>query len=233
MVSFVERNNIMDIIGHTASTTLKPQISAPVVPTSLDTLGILKSWLKISVLKHLSAYPKSDVLELSNHICVVTHIVESALWYWGKISNWGFSTLPQIFLSHLHHIASRLRFLSEKGLEEADLAFKRDAYLGPAPVSLEQYSEVVKQQDLGAELVTRPHVEAALGDVYGIDKMISVLGPAQTQGEPFVSMGMLVLVKPLLLAVLSTLCTLRCLFLMPSMRLAILSRFSLHNTINL
>lgn len=46
----------MDIIGHTASTTLKPQITAPVVPTSLDTLGIPEVVIENLVLKHLSAY---------------------------------------------------------------------------------------------------------------------------------------------------------------------------------
>ena len=56
----------MDIIGRTAPTTLKPQISAPAVPTSIDMLGVPEVVIENLVLKHLSAYPKSDVLEPSN-----------------------------------------------------------------------------------------------------------------------------------------------------------------------
>ncbi|CAK2987835.1 AAA family ATPase [Vibrio crassostreae] len=179
----------MDIIGRTAPTILKPQISAPAVPTSIDMLGVPEVVIENLVLKHLSAYPKSDVLDLSNYLCVVTHIVESTLAVLRTKSLIEvFQPTSNLSLSSASH--SHVRYsLSEKGLEEADLAFKRDAYLGPAPVSLTQYSDVVKQQDLRAELVTRPHVETALNDVYGVDKMISVLGPAINSGRALLLYG--------------------------------------------
>ena len=46
---------------------------------ALETSTVPEVVIENLVLKHLSAYPKSDVLELSNYLCVVTHIVESAL----------------------------------------------------------------------------------------------------------------------------------------------------------
>ncbi|PMG99990.1 AAA family ATPase [Vibrio lentus] len=179
----------MDMRGIPSPSNLKPQISAPMVPTSIEMLGVPEVVVENLLLKHLSAYPKSDVLELSNYLCVVTHIVENGL---AVLRN---KSLIEVFqptstLSLESSSHSHVRYsLSEKGLEEADLAFKRDAYLGPVPVSLKQYTEIVEQQDLRAELVTRPDVEAALSDVYGVQKMISVLGPAINSGRALLLYG--------------------------------------------
>ncbi|KDN28134.1 AAA family ATPase [Vibrio sp. D420a] len=179
----------MDMRGTRITTHLKPQISAPLVPTSFDMLGIPEVVVENLVIKHLSAYPKSDVLELSNYLCVVTHIVESALAVLRKKSLIEvFQPNSNLSVNTLSH--SHVRYsLSEKGLEEAELAFKRDAYLGPAPVSLEQYCEIVKAQDLRAQLVTRPDVEEALHDVYGVESKVPVLGPAINSGRALLLYG--------------------------------------------
>jgi predicted ATPase with chaperone activity len=179
----------MDIRGKKRTADLKPQISAPLVPTSSQMLGVPEVVIENLVLKHLSAYPKSDVLELSNYLCVVTHIVENALAVLRKKSLIEvFQPNENLAINTLSH--SHVRYsLSEKGLEEADLAFKRDAYLGPAPVSLDQYCEVVKAQDLRAQLVSRPDVEAALSDVYGVESKVPVLGPAINSGRALLLYG--------------------------------------------
>ena len=179
----------MDIRGRKRTSDLKPQISAPLVPTSSEMLGVPDVVIENLVLKHLSAYPKSDVLELSNYLCVVTHIVENALAVLRKKSLIEvFQPNESLAINTLSH--SHVRYsLSEKGLEEADLAFKRDAYLGPAPVSLDQYCEIVKAQDLRAQLVSRPDVEAALSDVYGVESKVPVLGPAINSGRALLLYG--------------------------------------------
>jgi predicted ATPase with chaperone activity len=179
----------MDMRGTRATTNLKPQISAPLVPTSSDMLDIPEVVVENLVMKHLSAYPKSDVLELSNYLCVVTHIVENALAVLRKKSLIEvFQPNSNLSINTLSH--SHVRYsLSEKGLEEAENAFKRDAYLGPAPVSLEQYCEIVKAQDLRVQLVTRPDVEQALHDVYGVESKVPVLGPAINSGRALLLYG--------------------------------------------
>ncbi|KOO12152.1 AAA family ATPase, partial [Vibrio xuii] len=73
--------------------------------------------------------------------------------------------------------------LSEAGLYQAELAFKKDAYLGPAPVSLGDYESMVQAQDVRAQLITRPDVTYAMRDVYGAERMTSVLGPAINSGR--------------------------------------------------
>lgn len=180
----------MNIGGNKRTKLLRPQISAPSVPTSIDTLDVPAVVVENLVLKHLSAYPKSDVLALSQLLCVVTHIVEDALAVLRKKSLIEvFQPTNDIYSSHnLSH--SHVRYsLSEKGQDDADLAFKRDAYLGPVPVSLDQYCAIVKAQDLRVDLVTRTDVETALDDVYGAERMIGVLGPAINSGRALLLYG--------------------------------------------
>ena len=61
----------MDIRGIPSPSNLRPQISSPMVPTSIEMLGVPEVVIENLLLKHLSAYPKSDVLELSNYLCVL------------------------------------------------------------------------------------------------------------------------------------------------------------------
>ena len=46
-------------------TELTPQAPEPAVPTTFDELGVPKVVVENLVLKHLAAYPKSDVLQLT------------------------------------------------------------------------------------------------------------------------------------------------------------------------
>ncbi|MGC9462333.1 ATP-binding protein, partial [Vibrio genomosp. F10] len=71
----------------------------------------------------------------------------------------------------------------------ADNAFAKDAYLGPTPISLSEYDQMVKAQDVRARVVTKADVTHALSDVYGADRMISVLGPAINSGRALLLYG--------------------------------------------
>ncbi|ELI5734350.1 AAA family ATPase [Vibrio fluvialis] len=168
---------------------LIPQASAPIVPTVLDDLHVPSAVLENLLLKQLSAYPKSDVLQLTRLMAIGSHMVEDLLAILRKKS------LVEVFraegtYSQPTNAAGHIRYgLSEAGMAQADIAFKRDAYLGPAPVSLEDYHHMVEAQDVRAHLVTRPDVTLALSDVYGAERMISVLGPAINSGRALLLYG--------------------------------------------
>lgn len=169
---------------------LTPQADAPAVPVSIEDLGIPAVVLENLVIKHLSAYPKSSILELSAQLGVVSHLVENMVAQLRQRScvevyqaelNTGYSDTTQ---------SGNVRFaLSEQGLEEADNAFKKDAYLGPMPVSLTQYEKLVELQDVRANLVKRGDVDRALQDVYGSERLASVLGPAINSGRALLLYG--------------------------------------------
>ena len=58
---------------------LVPQITPPKVPSNIEGLGIPVSVVENLVLKHLSAYPKIDLVELTQRLGVVSTIVDLAL----------------------------------------------------------------------------------------------------------------------------------------------------------
>jgi len=165
---------------------LIPQISPPAVPSDEESLGVPPVVTENLLLKHLSAYPKSDLVELTHRMCVVSHIVETALAHL-RSKSWVEVYQP---MSSSGSAYNKVRYgLTELGLAEAELAFRKDAYIGPVPVSLTQYWDIVKQQDLRNQPITRPDVERALSDVYGAERIIPVLGPAINSGRALLLYG--------------------------------------------
>jgi hypothetical protein len=73
--------------------------------------------------------------------------------------------------------------LTERGRASAQDAFARSGYLGPAPVPLEAYSQVVREQSVRDRLVTRELMRAAFTDVVLNAEMLDRLGPALNSGK--------------------------------------------------
>ncbi len=172
---------------------LTPQADAPKVPTSFEDLGVPKVVLENLLLKHLSAYPKSDILHLTRSMGINSHLIEEMLSNLRKKSKVEvFQASPDGFLSQGSggNSGGAVRYaLSESGLQEADVAFAKDAYLGPAPVSLTDYDEMVKAQDVRIRVVTKDDVTHALSEVYGAERLIGVIGPAINSGRALLLYG--------------------------------------------
>lgn len=169
-------------------TELTPQAPQPPVPTSFDDLGIPKAVVENLVIKHIAAYPKSDILQLTKLLCINSHMIEDV------IAGLRSKSMVEVFQAASSTFSTQstgnVRYgLSESGLQEADAAFVKDAYLGPVPVSLIQYSEMVQAQDVRAQMVNRADVEYALSDVLGAHRMVGVLGPAINSGRALLLYG--------------------------------------------
>jgi hypothetical protein len=141
-------------------TELTPQAPEPPVPTTFDDLGIPKAVVENLVIKHIAAYPKSDILQLTKLLCINSHMIEDI------IAGLRAKSLVEVFQaassSFSVQTSGHVRYgLSESGMQEADTAFIKDAYLGPVPVSLNAYSEMVTAQDVRAQMVNRDDVEYA------------------------------------------------------------------------
>ncbi|ANZ10884.1 AAA family ATPase [Vibrio parahaemolyticus] len=166
---------------------LVPQINPPKVPSAVEGLGIPASVVENLVLKHLAAYPKCDLVELTQRLCVVSNIVELAL---AQLRKRSWVEVYQPASDKLSHSYSNVRYsLTEFGLAEADIAYRKDPYIGPVPVSLEDYWTVVEGQDLRKNPITRTDVERALSDVFGSEHLIPVLGPAINSGRAMLLYG--------------------------------------------
>ncbi|CAM3179021.1 AAA family ATPase [Vibrio rarus] len=168
---------------------LTAQADAPVIVSNFDGLDVPQVVIENLIVKHLAAYPKSDVLKLARLLGIVTHLIEEILADLRK------KAVVEVFQPESQSIfsessKSHIRYgLSEQGQAQAENAFKKDAYIGPVPVSLRVYNKMVKAQDLRANLISRPDVERALNDVYGAQRLVPVLGPAINSGRALLLYG--------------------------------------------
>ncbi|KJY85006.1 ATPase AAA [Vibrio galatheae] len=167
---------------------LTPQAESPPVPTSFDALELPKAVLENLLLKHLAAYPKSDILQLTKLMCINSHMIEDML---GDLRAKSQVEVFQGQGSGFNATSTgNVRYgLSEQGMQEADTAFAKDAYLGPVPVSLSSYETMVRAQDVRARMVNRQDVTHALEEVLGADRMIGYLGPAINSGRALLLYG--------------------------------------------
>lgn len=68
--------------------------------------------------------------------------------------------------------------LTQKGLDRAETAFARSGYVGPAPVSLDEYIRQVRLQTIGEVTVTREQITGALGPLVLSDQTMMRIGRA-------------------------------------------------------
>jgi hypothetical protein len=73
--------------------------------------------------------------------------------------------------------------LTERGRGSALAALTASGYIGPAPVPLAQYVELVRKQAVRAHAVTREHMHKAFADVILPPAMLDRLGPAVNSGK--------------------------------------------------
>lgn len=171
---------------------LNPQVDPPPVPISVKDLGIPEAVLEHLLLKHLSHETKVDLLGLSSLMGLSTQLIQEILNSLRKRSlievfqpntTVSYSNGDKLSTSHI------LYGLSGQGLLEADLAFSKDAYIGPAPVCLESYNRVVAMQDIRKNNISYESVVQALNGVYGSEYMVPVLGPALNSGRALLLYG--------------------------------------------
>ncbi len=79
--------------------------------------------------------------------------------------------------------------ISSKGSERAVQALERDQYIGPAPVSLDLYNEMVLRQTVGDLLVRPEDVQRALSHLVVTPRFINKIGPAVNSGRSFFLYG--------------------------------------------
>jgi hypothetical protein len=79
--------------------------------------------------------------------------------------------------------------ISSKGSERALQALERDQYVGPAPVLLDHYNEMVQKQSLGDLKVGPGEVRQALSHLVLSGELVNKLGPAVNSGRSLFLFG--------------------------------------------
>src|SRR6266404_5267014 len=80
-------------------------------------------------------------------------------------------------------------YLTDTGQHWAKDALERSQYAGPAPVSIDSFTQRVRQQKITGELVTWEHIRNGLGDLTIDDTMVEKLGPALNGGRAILLYG--------------------------------------------
>jgi len=87
-------------------------------------------------------------------------------------------------------VKSSFRFIiTETGKVRAGELLEICRYTGPAPVTLEQYREMVEGQSIRNILVDEPAVRAAFNEIVISDQLVQRLGPAVSSGAPIFIYG--------------------------------------------
>jgi DNA-binding MarR family transcriptional regulator len=73
--------------------------------------------------------------------------------------------------------------LTERGRAGAQAALERNGYVGPAPVPLDVYTEVVRSQTVRDRLVRRERMHQAFADIVLDPRLLDRLGPALNSGK--------------------------------------------------
>jgi len=73
--------------------------------------------------------------------------------------------------------------ISNKGIARARQAMQHNQYVGPAPVPLERYNEMMRAQSIGEVMLDEPDVEAAFEGLVVSQDMLDRVGPAINSGQ--------------------------------------------------
>lgn len=145
-------------------------------PRRIAETGLSASLLGDLIEKHLYGAGVLTVTALGQRTALAGPIVEDMLNYLRKEGH----------IEVRAQIAGEngLRYaLTERGRDSAQAALLRSGYVGPAPVPLVFYSEVVRRQSVRDRRIARKRMHAKFSDVVINVEMLDRLGPALNSGK--------------------------------------------------
>jgi hypothetical protein len=153
-------------------------------PQSMEETGLPMGLLADLTLK--LAYYKSDMssVEISSQLCLpFVGTMEHVLDFLKR------EELVEISGSKGFGERGYQWVITGKGIERALQALERDQYIGPAPVPLERYNEMVLRQTMGNLKVVPGDVQRALSHLVLGAELINKIGPAVNSGRSFFLFG--------------------------------------------
>lgn len=167
------------------------QIGAPhrPKPRSLQDLGLPEIFVADLVMKHSFYLKVFTLTELRDRLKIPSTITSDILDYLQK-EEYLEMRGPDPLKPACNTLGLSNRYaLTDRGNKRAAQLLEYDAYVGPAPVSLEDYWQQVQTQSLQSAPVTPDRLrEAFTGLVISAD-MLGKLGPASVSGKPLFLYG--------------------------------------------
>ncbi len=155
----------------------------PPVPQSLTELGLPTSLIEQLILKIL--YFKGDVMggDLARAIGLSFSLIELI------VDQFKFKQLVQVKSSLGYGPVSALLSLTEQGRHVTRDYLENNQYVGPVPVSIDQYRDAVHAQRMPPNWLTVERLNAAYSHMVISNTILDQIGPAVTSGKSFLIYG--------------------------------------------
>jgi len=150
---------------------------APSAPETLQQTGLNLGFLSDMILRTLYTRGGMLGLDLARLLCLPFKVIEEAL---------GFLKHEKCIEVLGGDLIGRISYkfnLTELGRRRAQEAFKMCAYVGPAPVPLEDYVEQTYRQAVTAIDVSPDALRASFGHLVVPDELFNAVGPAVVSGK--------------------------------------------------
>ncbi|MEM8945689.1 MAG: AAA family ATPase [Planctomycetota bacterium] len=153
---------------------LSDDVYHPPAPRSLEETGISPVVIETLVIKFLLQVGSSSGRDISKRLCLPFAILEDLL----------LALRSRQFLQHKGQaqLGDYVYGLTDQGADRARAAMRACAYVGPAPVLLDDYILSVDAQTIRAEAAKRSQLEEAFSDICVEQEMLDLLGPAINSG---------------------------------------------------
>ncbi len=153
---------------------IDPQTIYPVAPATLKETGLNESFVEALVCKYLFSVGEVMGRKIERDLCLPSEPVQKVLAFLKKEQH--------IFYKD-QSMGDFKYALSESGRDRTRRFLDECSYVGPAPVTLEQYIESVHQQSITIEHPSRDAVMKAFSDILLSEEVIDTLGPAINSGR--------------------------------------------------
>lgn len=166
-----------------------PGASSPILPQSIEELGLPPIFLAQLALKHCFFLDVFVLGDLTERLKVSASIISRVLDYLKKekyVEMRGPDPLSPVVsalsLAHRHT-------LTDSGKKRAGQLLEYDAYSGPVPVRLEEYWRQVEQQSIRQAAVTPEHLQRSFQGLVMEPELVEQLGVAAASGDPLFLYG--------------------------------------------
>ncbi|HTS29937.1 MAG TPA: hypothetical protein VMH81_28895 [Bryobacteraceae bacterium] len=159
------------------------EILAPVEPETIEQTGLPESMIEELVLKVL--YFRNDLYgqDLSVALGLKFSVIQDV------IDTFKLQHLVQVKRSMGMGNVGAVLALTEAGRARAREVLENNLYAGPAPVPIEQYAEMVRQQRPREGWLTKEGLAKALRGMVVTERMVSQLGPAVSSANTLLLYG--------------------------------------------
>jgi predicted ATPase with chaperone activity len=149
----------------------------PRVPQNTDETGLELSFVTDLVLKHILFLGEFTLGDVSSHVKLPFTIVDSA------VEELRREKLVEV-KSASQYVKASYRFqITGQGKSRASELLSICRYVGPAPVTLGQYNEMVEQQTIKHVVVFEETVKKAFSSLIISESLLRRLGPAVSSGK--------------------------------------------------